>query len=115
MLYRTALVSAGYAVVAVEDGLAALKFAERTIPAAIVLDLGLPRVDGRDVQRELAAHEETRDVPIIVVTAQTEDVDERSFDVVLYKPIPPDDLVSAVRTCIQRGKRGRLTGARSPE
>jgi CheY-like chemotaxis protein len=67
-LYRMTLRSAGYAVIAVEDGLDALQFTEQVIPAAVVLDLGLPRVGGRDVQQELAAHQATRDVPIILVT-----------------------------------------------
>jgi DNA-binding response OmpR family regulator len=101
-LYRTSLRSAGYAVVAFEDGLDALAFADSTVPAAVVLDLGLPRIDGRDVQRELAAHESTRSVPVIVVTGQGGDVDEHAFACVLRKPVQPDALVEAVRNCLRR-------------
>ena len=104
-LYRAALRAEGYAVVAFEDGLDALTFAEGTVPAAVVLDLGLPRIDGRDVQRELAAHESTRDVPVIVVTGQSGHLDERAFACVLRKPIEPDSLVAAVRKCLEQ-RRG---------
>jgi DNA-binding response OmpR family regulator len=100
-LYRAALRAEGYAVVAFEDGLDALTFAESTVPAAVVLDLGLPRIDGRDVQRELAAHAPTREVPVIVVTGQGGHLDERGFACVLRKPVEPDALVAAVRKCLQ--------------
>src|SRR5688572_222565 len=101
-LYRTALRSAGYAVFAVDDGIDALKYVEQTLPTVVVLDLGLPRLDGRDVQRELASQSHTRDIPIIVVTGQTANIDERDFACVLYKPIHPDALVSAVQNCVRR-------------
>lgn len=100
-LYRMALRAAGYAVVAVDDGLDALEFADQTIPAAVVLDLGLPRVGGRDVQQELAAHEATRHVPIILVTGQSGDVHEGDYACVLRKPIRPDQLVEAVENCLR--------------
>ena len=101
-LYRQALRAAGYAVVAVEDGLNALEFADQTIPAAVVLDLGLPRVGGSDVQQELAAHPATRQVPVIVVTGETGDINESDYACVLRKPIVPDQLVAAVQACLRK-------------
>lgn len=67
-LYRATLLAFGYAVVAVEDGVDALRYVDGQIPSLIVLDLALPRLGGRDVQRELASRAETRDIPIVVVT-----------------------------------------------
>ena len=101
-LYRIALRAAGYAVVAVEDGLNALEFAEQTIPAAVVLDLGLPRVGGFDVQQELAAHSATRQVPVILVTGHSGDINESDYACVLRKPIRPDQLVEAVENCLRK-------------
>lgn len=101
-LYRTTLRSAGYAVFAVDDGIDALQYVEQKVPAAVVLDLGLPRLDGRDVQRELAARPQTQRIPIVVVTGQTADINERDFACVLHKPIEPDALVSAVQKCLKR-------------
>ncbi len=101
-LYRAALRAAGYFVFAVDDGIDALQYVEQTRPAAVVLDLGLPRLDGRDVQRELAAHPDTRDIPIIVVTGQIADVNESDFTCVLRKPIQADQLVAAVQRCLAK-------------
>ena len=101
-LYRTALRVAGYAVVAVEDGLDALRFVEQAAPAAVVLDLGLPRLGGRDVGRELAAHDDTRHIPIIVATAESGTLDEHEYACVIRKPFHPAELVAAVRRCLGR-------------
>ncbi len=104
-LYRTALISSGYAVVAVEDGVDALRYLEQATPAAVVLDLGLQRLDGRDVHREMAAHRLTDHIPVIVVTGQTKDIDDRDYACVLRKPIDLHALASAVQECLQRAKR----------
>ena len=55
-LYRTALQAAGFSVIAVEDGLRALRCVEAAKPGAVVLDLELPQLGGSDVQQELRAH-----------------------------------------------------------
>ena len=102
-LYRSALRAAGYPVIAVEDGEDALRQIELTLPAAIVLDLGLPRLGGRDVHEELKAHSETQDIPIIVVTGtDTSDLDAKAYACVLRKPVTIDALLAAVEKCIRR-------------
>jgi CheY-like chemotaxis protein len=101
-LYRTILRNGGYAVVAVEDGLAALRYLESEVPDAVVLDLGLPRLPGRDVHQEMAAQGLTPHIPIIVVTGSSAAVDEHNFACVLRKPIDPDDLIDAVQRCLRR-------------
>jgi DNA-binding response OmpR family regulator len=104
-LYRTALIGSGYAVVAVEDGVDALRYLERDTPAVMVLDLGLPRLNGRDVQREMAAHGLTERIPVIVVTGETTNIDERDYSCVLRKPIDPDALASAVQECLRQHRQ----------
>ena len=100
-MYRTALQLNGFAVVAVEDGVDALRHIEDSPPAAVVLDLGLPRLGGRDVAREIAAHADTREIPIVIVTgAETPDLDAKDFACILRKPFELDALVSAVRRCL---------------
>ena len=106
-IYKTALTVAGYVVAAVEDGIDALRYLESYTPAAIVLDLALPRLNGRDVQRELRSDRHRRDVPIVVVTgSETGDLDPSHFARVLRKPIDPETLVEQVEKCTRRG-RGR--------
>ena len=99
-LYRAALTAAGYAVVAVEDGFDALRILEQKPPAAVVLDLGLPRLRGLDVAREMAADAVLQQVPVIVVTGEPGDLNEKDFACVLRKPITPDRLISAVINCL---------------
>jgi CheY-like chemotaxis protein len=103
-LYRTALTSAGYAAVAVEDGLAALRVLDASrIPSAVVLDLGLPRVGGRDVHKELRSRSQTRAIPIIIVTgSNVDDLDPRQFACILRKPISADQLLKAVAACLRK-------------
>lgn len=96
-LYRTAFRNAGYAVVAVDDGVAALRYTEQHRPDAVVLDLALPRLGGRDVFRELRSHSRTRHIPVVVVTGtDTSDLDPKVFASLLVKPVLPDTLVSVV-------------------
>ncbi len=102
-LYRAALRTVGYAVVAVEDGIDALRRVERHPPEAVVLDLGLPRLNGRDVQRELRAGPDTQHIPIVVVSGNdTSDLDPADFACVLKKPVGPDALIDAVQNCLRR-------------
>ena len=105
-LYRAALQAAGFAVVSVEDGLDALRLVELEKPKAVVLDLDLPRVAGRDVEQELRAHPETHHIPIIVVSGKdTQHLDPRDFACILHKPISPDELVAAVHRCLAKTTR----------
>ena len=107
VLYRHALMAAGYAVVAVEDGIDALRAIERRVPDAVILDLGLPRLGGRDVQHELMSHAETSRVPIVVVTGMdVSDLNSADFACVLRKPIDPEQLVLAVDNCLRQARRG---------
>jgi DNA-binding response OmpR family regulator len=101
-LYRAALNAAGYAVVAVPDGLDALRVMEQSPPAAVVLDLGLPRLHGSDVAAEMASQSPLKSVPVIVVTGDAGDIDTRRFACVLHKPIDTTDLINAVMKCLAR-------------
>lgn len=106
-LYRASLTVAGYVVVAVEDGLDALRHIEGTgIPSAVILDLALPRLGGRDVYRELAAHPATSKIPIVIVTgSDTSDLDKDDFACILRKPIHVEALIYAVEQCLGRESR----------
>jgi len=102
-LYRAMLQMEGYVVIAVEDGVDALRHIESNPPAAVVLDLGLPRLGGRDVQREITSRVETRDIPIIIVTGQPiDDLDPRDFVCILRKPLELQLLIDAVRDCLRK-------------
>jgi DNA-binding response OmpR family regulator len=95
---------AGYDVAIAADGAAALDRARSRSPDLIVLDLGLPRVDGLDVARTLRAESA---VPIIMLTARVEERDrlaglELGADDYIIKPFSPRELVARVRAVLRR-------------
>jgi signal transduction histidine kinase len=81
------------------DGVEALELARKERPAAIVLEIGLPRLDGWQVLAELKADPATATIPVVIAT----DVDDRSrglalgADADLRKPIGREELVDALR------------------
>jgi DNA-binding response OmpR family regulator len=95
-LYATALQFRGFNVETASDGLTALRVIEQTIPSLIILDLNMPCVDGWSVLRELHAHEDTRMIPVIVVTGA--DVDRTAIQAaaILKKPALPDNVLRFV-------------------
>ena len=103
--YRTALNIAGYTVITVEDGIDALRRVESDTPSLVILDMGLPRLGGLDVQKELKSRAETRSIPIMVVSGtETRDLNPADFACVMRKPITAEELIAAVEDCLrQRG------------
>lgn len=111
-LLKAAFTAAGYRVVAVEDGVDALRSVEREIPSAVVLDMALPRLGGRDVHQELKSRPDTCNLPVIVVSGtDISDLDPSEFACLLCKPIHTDAVVHAVNYTLLRvgGFRGSLT------
>ena len=109
---RDYLEVAGFDVTAVGDGSAALASARGDKPDLIVLDLGLPGLDGLDVARELRR---TSTVPIVMLTARGEEADrivglELGADDYLVKPFSPKELVARVRAVLRRAN-GAVAGA----
>jgi CheY-like chemotaxis protein len=100
-LYRTALSLAGYSVVAVADGIEALRRIEADPPDIMVLDMALPRLGGRDVSIEVGSHAETSAIPIVVVTGDARGLNTSDFACVLQKPIDLDTLVRTVERCLR--------------
>ncbi|MFY9115242.1 MAG: response regulator [Dethiobacteria bacterium] len=99
---RTCLEAVGYHVHVVEDGEEALDYVTRHRPDLILLDLMLPKVDGFEVCRALKNNEETKDIPIIVLTARTgmEDrqrVAELGAESYMTKPFRPRELWDEIK------------------
>jgi DNA-binding response OmpR family regulator len=101
---RDYLEVAGFEVTAVGTGESALASARGRRPDLVVLDLGLPGMDGLDVARELRR---TSTTPIVMLTARGEESDrivglELGGDDYLVKPFSPKELVARVRAVLRR-------------
>jgi len=105
-MFRMALSFAGFDVEEASDGYIALHLIEQRRPNAVVLDLGLPNVSGYVVLQDLAARAQTRDIPVIIVTAQPGVAQPPGAACLLRKPVTPERLVETVRSCIAAGSSG---------
>jgi DNA-binding response OmpR family regulator len=103
-LVRDYLERAGFGVLVAADGKTALARAHSERPDCIILDLGLPQMDGLDVTRQLR---KLSNVPIIMLTARSEESDklvglELGADDYITKPFSPKELVARVRVVFRR-------------
>ena len=91
---------AGYAVKIARNGLDALRLATSELPAAIVMDINLPQMNGDEVCRQLRKTPNTARIPVIFVTAETEqrvaDLLEPKMTVCLEKAIKSKTLLAAL-------------------
>lgn len=99
-----AVEKAGFETLFASDGLAALNASREENPDLIVLDIGLPEMDGLEVCREIR---KSSDVPILFLTARDDEIDrivglELGADDYLTKPFSPRELVARIKAILKR-------------
>jgi two-component system response regulator MprA len=101
---RRSLRQEGHEVRTAADGVEALDAALEFVPDLVILDLGLPRLDGAEVLRRLRAE---GDVPILIVTARSETEDrvgglDSGADDYIVKPFERQELLARIRALLRR-------------
>ena len=114
-MLRYNLEKEGYNVTEASDGEEAVTVADETPPDAVILDWMLPRMSGIEVCRQLRRKTETRTVPIIMLTARSEETDKvRGLNVgaddYMTKPFSMPELVARVRALLRRAKPSQAKG-----
>ena len=99
----------GYATLTAQDGHKGLELAMEQLPDLIVLDLMMPRMDGVELCKILRSSEETESIPIIMLTAKSEELDkvlglEMGADDYITKPFSPRELIARVKAVLRRSK-----------
>ncbi|MEL7238231.1 MAG: response regulator transcription factor [Planctomycetota bacterium] len=106
----------GFRVETAGDGNAALKLAQQSKPDLVILDVMMPGLDGTEVARRLRAEPATQTLPILMLTAKTEETDEIvglsvGADDYVTKPFSPKVLMARVKALL---RRTLVTGSDSP-
>jgi len=108
-ILRYNLEKEGFSVLAAADGEAALEAIADHKPDLLILDWMLPHVSGLEICRQLRRKPETRELPIIMLTARGEEADrvrglEVGADDYVAKPFSPSELIARVRAVLRRAR-----------
>jgi DNA-binding response OmpR family regulator len=111
-LVCTRLVADGYEVIEAEDGEQALALALSERPAALVLDKVMPKLDGFEVVRRLREQDDTKAVPIVMLTEHSGEEDvlgglSLGVDEYMPKPFSPRELSLRLGRILARSEPGR--------
>lgn len=111
-MLNMALARGGYDVIDAEDADAALAILETTIPSLILLDWMLPTLSGIQFVKKLHKKKSTRDIPIIMVSAKSEEDDKlkafaNEVDDYITKPFSVPELLARIKSVIRRS--GKIT------
>lgn len=99
----------GYKLHVEVDGINGLRAIEREKPDLVILDIMLPGENGLDVCRKIKSNPETKNIPVIILSAKGEEIDivlglELGADDYVPKPFSPKVLFSRVKAVLRRGK-----------
>lgn len=114
ILVRFNLEKSGYEVIEAGDGKEALRLVAAMRPEIVLLDLMLPGMDGLEVCRSLKSNPQTAALPIIMLTAKSDEIDrviglEMGADDYLTKPFSQRELLARIKAVLRRSKPGTTT------
>jgi two-component system, OmpR family, response regulator VicR len=107
-LVKLILMRKGYSVHGAEGGEEGLKLVREVHPDLVLLDLMMPDMDGWEVYQQMKADPDTRDIPVIVVTAKAQSIDKilglhiAKVSDYITKPFGPSELIQSIETVLSR-------------
>ena len=107
-LIRLILGRKGFEVIGAKGGKQGLEVIREEKPDLVLLDLMMPDMDGWEVYQQLKADQETRDIPVIVVTAKAQSIDKvlglhiAKVEDYISKPFSPQELMDSVDQVLER-------------
>jgi DNA-binding response OmpR family regulator len=108
-LLEAALTFKGYRVITAHDGREALELIQRQHPAIVIADIMMPKLDGFGLVHRMRIYHETRDIPVVFITATYVSHDDRSFALhlgatrFLQKPLDLDKFLATVKDLLEQG------------
>lgn len=99
----------GYIVKGAQGGIIGYEMVKQEIPDLVLLDLMMPDMDGWDVYHKIKEAENTRTIPVIVITAKAQPIDKvlglriAKVDDYICKPFTPQELVTSIEQVLGKG------------
>lgn len=109
VVYRTILEHVGFRVIEARDGEEGVNRARQYLPNLILMDISIPKIDGWEATQRLKSADETKDIPIIALTAHALEEDRQKAlqagcDGYLAKPVEPRRVVQEVERFVGPAK-----------
>ncbi|RME08164.1 MAG: response regulator [Anaerolineae bacterium] len=107
-LVRLIMERNGYRFTGTTSGQEGWELIQSEHPDLVLLDLMMPDVDGWQVYQNIRSHPQTRDIPVVIITAKAQDIDKvlglhvAQVDDYITKPFRPEDLVASVEKLLNR-------------
>jgi DNA-binding response OmpR family regulator len=105
-MYEERLKAEGFNIVQASNGEEALAKAKEVKPSVLLLDIMMPKINGFDVLKDLKANPDTKDIPVIVLSALIQDVDRAegkklgAFDYIVKSETMPGEVITKIKAAL---------------
>lgn len=101
-LLEVSLELGGFSVLLAHDGAEGIEVARATVPDVVVSDVTMPRASGLELLAVLGGHDDTKDIPILLLSAERQAATPLGVGDLVGKPFEPHDLVDRVHALLHR-------------